>query len=52
MDLADASLLLLAESLGHGRILITDQRDFRITAGNHDDRSSPCSANAGRAFRV
>jgi predicted nucleic acid-binding protein len=29
MDLADASLILLAESLGHGRILTTDQRDFR-----------------------
>jgi predicted nucleic acid-binding protein len=28
MDLADASLVLLAESLGHGRILTTDQRDF------------------------
>jgi len=29
MDLADASLVLLAESLGHGRILTTDERDFR-----------------------
>jgi hypothetical protein len=29
MDLADASLVMLAESLGHGRILTTDQRDFR-----------------------
>ena len=29
MDLADASLLLLAESIGHGRIFTTDQRDFR-----------------------
>ena len=28
MDLADASLVLLAESLGNGRILSTDQRDF------------------------
>jgi predicted nucleic acid-binding protein len=28
MDLADASLLVLAEKLGHGRILSTDQRDF------------------------
>jgi len=28
MDLADASLVLLAEELGHGRILSTDQRDF------------------------
>lgn len=29
MDLADASLVLLAEALGHGRILTTDERDFR-----------------------
>jgi predicted nucleic acid-binding protein len=29
MDLADASLVLLAEHVGHGRILTTDQRDFR-----------------------
>ena len=28
MDLADASLVLLAEDLGHGRILSTDTRDF------------------------
>jgi uncharacterized protein len=28
MDLADASLLLLAEHLGHGRILSTDLRNF------------------------
>jgi uncharacterized protein len=28
MDLADATLVLLAERLGHGRILSTDQRDF------------------------
>ncbi|MEZ5537328.1 MAG: PIN domain-containing protein [Thiolinea sp.] len=28
MDLADASLVILAEQLGHGRILSTDQRDF------------------------
>jgi uncharacterized protein len=28
MDLADATLLLLAEHLGHGRILSTDMRDF------------------------
>ena len=25
----DASLVILAEGLGHGRILSTDQRDFR-----------------------
>jgi hypothetical protein len=29
MDLADASLVILAEHLGHGRILSTDQRDFQ-----------------------
>ena len=29
MDLADASLVLLAEHFGHGRILSTDQRDFQ-----------------------
>ena len=29
MDLADASLVLLAERLGHGRILSTDTRDFK-----------------------
>ncbi len=29
MDLADASLVVLAEFLGHGRILSTDRRDFR-----------------------
>lgn len=28
MDLADASLVVLAEHLGHGRIFSTDQRDF------------------------
>lgn len=28
MDLADASLFILAQALGHGRILSTDQRDF------------------------
>ncbi|MBN1961427.1 MAG: VapC toxin family PIN domain ribonuclease [Deltaproteobacteria bacterium] len=28
MDLADASLVILAECLGSGRILSTDQRDF------------------------
>lgn len=28
MDLADASLVILAEHLGHGRILSVDERDF------------------------
>ncbi len=30
MDLADASLVILAEHLGHGRIFSTDLRDFSI----------------------
>lgn len=30
MDLADASLVLLAEELGHGRIVSTDKRDFGV----------------------
>jgi predicted nucleic acid-binding protein len=30
MDLADASLVALAEELGSGRILSTDQRDFGV----------------------
>jgi len=29
MDLAGASLVLLAEHLGHGRIVSTDERDFQ-----------------------
>ena len=29
MDLADASLVVLAEELGHGHILTTDMRDFK-----------------------
>ena len=29
MDLADASLVILAEHLGHGRIFSTDERDFQ-----------------------
>jgi hypothetical protein len=30
MDVADATLVLLAEHLGHGRILSTDVRDFGV----------------------
>lgn len=30
MDVADASLVILAEALGHGRILSTDERDFGV----------------------
>ncbi|MEA5468095.1 type II toxin-antitoxin system VapC family toxin [Spirulina sp. 06S082] len=30
MDLADASLIILAEHLGHGRIFSVDRRDFNI----------------------
>jgi predicted nucleic acid-binding protein len=29
MDFADASLIVLADSLGHGRVLSTDTRDFK-----------------------
>lgn len=29
MDLADASLVVVAECLGHGRIVSTDERDFQ-----------------------
>ena len=37
MDLADASLVIPAEHLGHGRILSTDRRDFGIYRWkNHD----------------
>jgi hypothetical protein len=35
MDLADASLIVLAEYLGHGRILSTDQRDFHTYRWKH-----------------
>jgi uncharacterized protein len=30
MDMADASLVILAEHLGHGRILSSDRRDFNV----------------------
>jgi uncharacterized protein len=30
MDLADASLVVLAEDLGHGRIVTVDRRDFSV----------------------
>lgn len=30
MDFADASLVILAEELGHGRIVSTDRRDFGV----------------------
>ncbi len=35
MDLADASLVVLAEHLRHGRILTTDLRDFNIYRWNN-----------------
>lgn len=35
MDLADGSLVVLAEHLGHGRILSTDQRDFGAYRWKH-----------------
>lgn len=36
MDLADASAVLLAEHLGHGRILSTDRRDFAAYRWKND----------------
>jgi uncharacterized protein len=30
MDLADASLVVLAEDLGYGRIVTVDRRDFSV----------------------
>jgi uncharacterized protein len=30
MDMADASLVILAEHLGHGQILSSDRRDFNV----------------------
>lgn len=35
MDFADASLVVLAEHLGHGRILTCDRRDFSIYRWNN-----------------
>ena len=37
MDLADASLVILAEELGHGRILSTVQRDFNTYRWKHHE---------------
>jgi uncharacterized protein len=34
MDMADASLVVLAEQLGHGRILTVDRRDFDVYRWN------------------
>lgn len=34
MDFADASLVVLAEELGHGRILTLDRRDFSVYRWN------------------
>lgn len=36
MDLADASLVVLAEHLGHGRILTVDRRDFSVYRWQND----------------
>jgi uncharacterized protein len=36
MDFADASLVVLAETLGHGRILTVDRRDFSVYRWNDD----------------
>jgi uncharacterized protein len=35
MDFADASLVVLAEQLGHGRILTIDRRDFAVYRWNN-----------------
>jgi len=35
MDLADASLVILAERLDHGKILSTDERDFKTYEWKH-----------------
>ena len=37
MDLADASLVVLAEQVGHGRILTCDRRDFNIYRWNNNN---------------
>jgi predicted nucleic acid-binding protein len=37
MDFADASLVVLAEHLGHGRILTCDRRDFSIYRWNNNN---------------
>jgi len=37
MDLADASLIVLAEHLGHGRIFSSDLRDFNIYRWNNSN---------------
>ena len=36
MDFADASLVVLAEQLGHGRILTSDRQDFNIYRWNNN----------------
>jgi uncharacterized protein len=37
MDFADASLVVLAEHLGHGRILTVDRRDFNVYRWNNQN---------------
>ncbi len=37
MDMADASLVVLAEYLGHGRIVTVDQRDFNTYRWNNSN---------------
>ena len=37
MDMADASLVVLAEHLGHGRILTVDRRDFNTYRWNNSN---------------
>jgi uncharacterized protein len=37
MDLADASLVVLAEHFGHGKILTCDRRDFSVYRWNNNN---------------
>ena len=55
MDLADASLVVLAEQLGTGRILSTDERDFGADRWKNrkpfQNLLQPCSeASAGNGI--
>lgn len=47
MDLADASLVILAEHLGTGRILSTDTRTFAPIVGRTESRSETCCSLDG-----
>jgi len=49
MDLADASLVLLAEALNHGRVLSTDHRDFHAYRGLVAAKAGPTGGTGGMA---